>query len=208
MNTRDKLILFPCGGNAIEALDCVDKAKFDIIGFVDDDKEKIGSIVCGIEVFDRSIFKDEPEALVLAVQGSPNSFRDREGIINDLVDRKRFATVVHPKASISEFSRLGRNCLIMEGVVLKVNSIVKDNVCILPNTVLHHDSIIGKNSLIGSNVVIAGYSIIGESCYIGSGARIINGIKIGNRSLIGMGSNVLKDVAHDTIVAGNPAKLI
>jgi len=208
MVTKDKLILFPCGGNAIEALDCIDFSRYDVIGFIDDDLKKIGTKVFGLEVFDRTLLEKEPEALVLAVPGNPNNFKEREEIIDGLVDKNRLTSIIHPNASVSGFSKIGKNCLIMEGVVLKINSIVEDNVCILPNTVLHHDSVIKKNSLIGSNVVIAGHSKIGNTCYIGSGTRIINNITIGSDCLIGMGSNVIKSVESGKVVAGNPARII
>jgi acetyltransferase-like isoleucine patch superfamily enzyme len=43
---------------------------------------------------------------------------------------------------------------------------------------------------------------------IGSNATIICGVTIGENALVGAGSVVTKDVAPNTIVAGNPAKLI
>jgi acetyltransferase-like isoleucine patch superfamily enzyme len=43
---------------------------------------------------------------------------------------------------------------------------------------------------------------------IGSNATIICGVTIGENALVGAGSVVTKDVAPNTVVAGNPAKLI
>ena len=37
---------------------------------------------------------------------------------------------------------------------------------------------------------------------------VMKGVTIGNRSVVGVGSVVVKDVPEDTIVAGNPAKVI
>jgi UDP-2-acetamido-3-amino-2,3-dideoxy-glucuronate N-acetyltransferase len=43
---------------------------------------------------------------------------------------------------------------------------------------------------------------------IGSGSTILAGITIGENSLVGAGSLVTKDVPRDTIVAGNPARIL
>jgi len=49
---------------------------------------------------------------------------------------------------------------------------------------------------------------IGKSCVIGIGATIIGGVRIGDYCVVGAGSVVTKDVPDNTIVAGNPAKVI
>lgn len=49
---------------------------------------------------------------------------------------------------------------------------------------------------------------IGEDCWIGGGAIICPGVTIGSRSVVGAGSVVTKDVPPDTLVAGNPARII
>lgn len=49
---------------------------------------------------------------------------------------------------------------------------------------------------------------IGNNVWLGSGATILPGITIGDNAIVGAGSVVTKDVAANSIVAGNPAKLI
>lgn len=49
---------------------------------------------------------------------------------------------------------------------------------------------------------------IGEDCFIGHSAIVMPGVKIGARSIVGAGSVVTKDVPPNTIVAGNPARVI
>lgn len=49
---------------------------------------------------------------------------------------------------------------------------------------------------------------IGKRAWIGAGATILPGVTIGDNAVVGAGSVVTKDVEPDTIVAGNPARLI
>ena len=49
---------------------------------------------------------------------------------------------------------------------------------------------------------------IGRRAWIGAGATILPGVTIGENAVVGAGSVVTKDVAPDTIVAGNPARVI
>lgn len=49
---------------------------------------------------------------------------------------------------------------------------------------------------------------IGNHVWIGAGATILKGITIGDNAIIGAGSIVTKDVPANSIVAGNPARII
>lgn len=50
--------------------------------------------------------------------------------------------------------------------------------------------------------------IIGNNVWIGAHATILPGINIGNNAVIAAGAVVTKDVLANTVVAGNPAKII
>jgi len=49
---------------------------------------------------------------------------------------------------------------------------------------------------------------VGNDVWIGSNAVILKGVTVGDRAIVGANAIVTKDVPSDTIVAGNPAKII
>ncbi len=83
---------------------------------------------------------------------------------------------------------------------------------------------IGDGSLIGHNTTIATLNHdfnpakrqsltpnavkIGKNVWIGSDCTILPGVEIGDGAIVGAGSVVTKSVPENTIVAGNPAKVI
>lgn len=200
------LLIFPCNGNAIEALDCLG-SEWRLLGFVDDTPEKQAKGAHGYRVMGRDALGRTAEASVLAVPGSPTSYRSRRDLIDSLgVQGERFAQVIHPSARISPLARIGHNVLIMAGVVVTSNAVIGNHVCLLPNTVVHHDAVVGDWTLVGSNVTIAGSAQIEENCYVGSGSSIMNGVHVGSGVLVGIGSNVIRNVAAGARVVGNPAR--
>ncbi|HYZ76336.1 MAG TPA: sugar O-acetyltransferase [Gaiellaceae bacterium] len=49
---------------------------------------------------------------------------------------------------------------------------------------------------------------IGDDAWLGGGAIVLPGVTIGDRAVVGAGSVVTRDVPADTVVAGNPARVI
>lgn len=200
------LLIFPYSGTGIEALDCLGD-QWNCIGFISDDENIIGSKINDVNVYSRNAIHDFPHAKVLTVHGSPDSYLKRRDIIESLnIPIDRFPTIIHKNASVSKMATIGRNVLIMAGVVITATAVINDNVIILPNSVIHHDSKVGDYTLIGANVTVAGYVEIGKNCYVGAASSIKNGIKIGEQSLIGIGSNVITSCSPLSKLVGNPSR--
>ena len=49
---------------------------------------------------------------------------------------------------------------------------------------------------------------IEDNVWIGGGVSIIGGVTIGKNAVVAAGSVVIRDVPPDTLVAGNPAKVV
>lgn len=210
-----KIILFPFGGNAREAVMTIEavnriEPQWDLLGFVDDDPRLQGKECCGIKVLGgREILKRNPDAFVLAVPGNPRSYRQRRAVIDGLeLSPSRFVQMIHPSAAVASDARLGYNILIMANVVITTGVTIGNHCVILPQTTISHDAVIGDYTCIGSQTAVSGSVVIGRSCYIGSGTTVRDGMTIGDNALVGLGSNVVKNIGEGLIVAGNPAQLL
>lgn len=75
---------------------------------------------------------------------------------------------------------------------------------------------IGKNCNVAHGVTIGqtnrgrlkGYPTISDNVWIGTGAVVVGGIKIGSNVLIAPNSFVNMDIPSNSIVVGNPAKIV
>ena len=84
------------------------------------------------------------------------------------------------------------------------NIFIEDNVLIAMNV-----SIITNNHDFYDRAVLTVKDVrIKKNAWIGAGAIILPGVTIGENAVVGAGSVVTHDVAPNTVVAGNPAKVI
>jgi UDP-3-O-[3-hydroxymyristoyl] glucosamine N-acyltransferase len=71
---------------------------------------------------------------------------------------------------------------------------------------ISHGCDIGSNSLIIANAMIGGSVKVGENSWIAPSASIINKASIGDDATVGLAAVVLKNVAANEVVVGNPAR--
>lgn len=133
-----------------------------------------------------------------------------------LSDYTKFNARIEPGAIIRDRVKIGDNAVIMMGAVINIGAEIGENTMIDMNAVIGGRAIIGKNCHIGAGAVIAGVIeppsakpvIVEDNVLVGANAVILEGIKIGKNSVVGAGAIVIKDVPENSVVAGNPAKVI
>ena len=110
------------------------------------------------------------------------------------------------KIIIGDNVEIGSNVIINRGVL--GDTIIGHNVRIWHGANIGHNSIICDNAVILNGAILCGSVRIGKGVWISPGAVIKNKIEIGHNAQVGLGAVVIKDVSYDTIVAGNPARVI
>ena len=89
-----------------------------------------------------------------------------------------------------------------------VDTIIGESCIINTGASVDHECKIGNGVHICPGVKMAGCIVIEDYATIGTGAVILPQIKIGTGATVGAGAVVIRDVEPNTIVVGNPAKVI
>ena len=104
---------------------------------------------------------------------------------------------------------IGKNTMISLGAKIDVHrgEVIIGNNCLITSgvTILSHD---GASRMIDYNDLGNGKVVIGNNVFIGVNAVILKGVNIGDNSVIGAGAIVSKDVPPQSLVVGNPGKII
>ena len=101
---------------------------------------------------------------------------------------------------------IGKNVVVMPGcLMMSAGGItIDDGAMIAANVQL----ISNNHDLYERQVITCKPVHIGKNAWIGAGATILPGVTVVDNAVVGAASVVTKDVAPDTIVAGNPARFI
>lgn len=102
--------------------------------------------------------------------------------------------------------RIGKNVVVMNnslfmaagGITIEDDVLVAANVQLISN---NHD-------LYDHQVLTCKPVLLKRNCWIGAGATILPGITVGENAVVAAGAVVTKDVEDNTVVGGNPAKII
>jgi acetyltransferase-like isoleucine patch superfamily enzyme len=115
---------------------------------------------------------------------------------------------------------LYRQCELLAPVAIGDGTFVNRNAYIRPETTIGRNVNIGpfvKFLTDGHEIADTGRRagvarlepiVVGDGVWIGGGAIILGGVTLHRGAVIGAGSVVTRDVPADTVVAGNPARVI
>jgi UDP-2-acetamido-3-amino-2,3-dideoxy-glucuronate N-acetyltransferase len=113
---------------------------------------------------------------------------------------------------IQKHASVGKNCKISSHTFVCEGVTIEDNVFIGHGVVFINDSYPRAANADGSLQTEADWKVertrICKGASLGSGVTVLSSVTVGEGSLVGAGSVVTKDVPANTIVAGNPARVL
>ena len=209
------MIVFGAGGNSLGILDAMEACNaqdpsrplYEIAGILDDIPANLGKLVLGHKVLG-TIAEAPKHAGCSFINGisSIGSFREMPNIVARAgVPLERFATVVHPRATVAASARVGRGTSILAGSVIAPEAAIGDHVIMLQNSSVNHHSIVHDFATLSAGVTVLGYVDIGRNAFVGGGSTLVPRVKVGESAVVGAGSVLLRDVPAGCVYVGNPA---
>lgn len=107
---------------------------------------------------------------------------------------------------------VGKNCKISSHTFICEGVAIEDDVFIGHGVTFINDSYPRATAASGALQTEADWKVertlIRKGASIGSGATVLSNVVVGERAIVGAGSVVTRNVPADTIVAGNPARVL
>ncbi len=126
----------------------------------------------------------------------------------EISDNTKIGTFVE----IQKGSKIGKNCkisshtFICEGVTIGDRVFVGHNVTFINDAFPRATADDGKMQTEDDWICVP--TFVKQGASIGSSATLLCGITVGENAMVGAGSVVTKDVPANTVVAGNPARIL
>ena len=113
---------------------------------------------------------------------------------------------------IQKNARVGRRCKISSHTFICEGVTIEDHVFIGHGVMFINDPYPRATTPTGELQTAADWkvehTIVKKGASIGTGATVLASVTIGERAIVGAGSVVTRDVPPDTIVIGNPARVL
>jgi len=126
----------------------------------------------------------------------------------EIGDNTKIGTFVE----VQKGAKIGKNCKISSHTFICEGVTIEDDVFISHNVTFINDmyprATVEGGELQTEKDWVCIPTLIKKGASVGSSVTLLAGITVGERAIIGAGSVVTKDVPADTIVAGNPARVI
>ena len=184
--------------------------EYEVVGFIDDNQDLIGTNVQNIPVLGNSdyLFHHLDKSIAVFVPIGNNEIR--VNLLRKLSDEGFIIpSFIHDTTIIHKSVRIGKAVYILPASNIMPSTVLEDFVMISMGVNIAHHVIIKEGCFFsqGSNVGASIY--IGEKAYFGISSTVMTGVKnVGKSVLLGAGTVVIKDVQDHAVVIGNPGKIL
>lgn len=153
----------------------------------------------------QSYFKNKDKRFIVAIGN--NKLREEVALSLEKLGGEN-VSYISEKALVSKYVEVSsKGVIIMHNAVIGNGCRVGCGSIIYVSSSLGHSSIIGRYALVSGQVCMSDCEI-GDYSFLGIGTVVKPRVKVGSNALVGIGSVVIKNVAENTVVYGNPAKAI
>ena len=208
MQTKPLVIVGSGNGGRI-ALDIARACGLPVRGFLSDDlpagKLVNGAAVLGgDDLITDGAFVAE-NSFVISI--GPKAARRRLAL--QLIARDAdMPALIHPSCIVSPHSIVGAGSILVPGSIVNSNVTIGRFCIVNAAATIEHDLFLCDGVLISPGVHFGGRTYCGEDAFVGIAACTVAGVSIGRDAVVGAGAVVLRDVAAEDVVAGNPARSI
>jgi len=206
-----EIIIVGAGGFGRELLQWIKdinkiENRWIIKGFIDDNLSALDNCKCDYKVIGKvKEWQPEENEVFACAIANPKT---KENVVKNLKAKgAKFDSIIHPKAIIGGFNKIGEGIVIYPGARLTVNITIGKFVTLLSSGI-GHDVQIGDFSTISSHCGVNGKTKLGKRVFLGSNSTIAPGRRIGDDVYIGAGSVVIRNIKSCSKVFGNPARVI
>lgn len=211
MKAREKLVLFGAGGHAKVVIDIVEQqGNFEIAGLLDDDPRHQGKGLFGYPVLGtRADLPALRSAQLCHAIVTIGDNAERAAVAAHLHQLGwRFASAIHPRASVGRGVEIGAGSVIMAGCVVNADASLGAHVIVNTGATVDHDCRIEDAVHIAPGCHLCGGVSVGKGSLLGAGSTVTPGARIGRKVIVGAGSTVICDVADNATVSGSPARAL
>lgn len=199
-----RVFLLGAGGFTKQIIDILKIKNVNISGIFDDYKAVNSSYYHDYMIMDNfnNVHKYIEKTDLLFCGIGDNQIR--KDVVNNF-QMYKFLNVISPLANISASTKIkGTGNYIGHYVNLISDSTIGNFNFINDNSMIGHDVTIGDFNHMCPMAVAGGNVNIGNGNLIGTNATINPKIIIGNNNIIGSGSVVIKNIANNNMIVGNP----
>jgi len=181
----------------------------EIVGFLDDDVSRQGTVVGGVPVLGDIEWIIANAGKRLAAIAAIGNNDARIAVANKLrASGIELINAVHPSAVVMAGTTMGAGNLICAGAIVVTGTHLEDEVVVNTGATVDHDCVLCTGAYLAPGVHTAGCVTIGRGAFIGLGAVLGPTVTIGDGCIVGAGSVVLSDLPPHILAFGAPAKVI